>query len=269
MQSLLGPYLRQRSTGQSNPVIDFLFIYYNLTPGQLRQWHPGFGITLGGREAEEYAGLRGYHRAEDGITVDPGHLGRRRSSVESVVRLMEATASRSAAFGCFGMHEWAMVYRAGPDELRHPLPLRLGHDGTDAVVDSMPLRCTHFDAFRFFTNSARPRNEVQLTREKQVTIEQPGCLHAGMDLYKFAGKLLPLIPSDLLWDAFELAYQTRELDMRASPYDLSAYGYPAVPIETSAGRAEYVRQQSALSRRAASVRASLLSRCYRLLDRSS
>ena len=34
--------------------------------------------------------------------------------------------------------------------------------------------------------------------------------------------------------------------MRASPYDLSSYGYPPIPIETPAGRAEYERAQRAL-----------------------
>ena len=27
---------------------DFLFTYYSLRPRQLRVWHPGFGVVLGG-----------------------------------------------------------------------------------------------------------------------------------------------------------------------------------------------------------------------------
>ena len=99
-----------------------------------------------------------------------------------------------------------MVYRAEPGEVRHRgVPLRLGSAGTDAVVESMPLRCTHFDAFRFFTGPARARNGAQLTRQAQPATEQPGCLHAAMDLYKWAFKLLPLLDSDSVMDAFELA----------------------------------------------------------------
>jgi hypothetical protein len=264
--ALVGPYVRQRAQGLSNPVIDFLFTYYNLTPGQLRWWHPGFGVTLSGPESGEYRNRRGYCLSDSGASVDPEHLARRRATVEYVAQLMAATASRPAQLSCFGMHEWAMVYRADSEQRRHTAPLRLGQDGTNAMVESMPLRCTHFDAFRFFTNPARPRNALQLSRPGQVATEQPGCLHAGMDLYRFAAKLLPLVDSGLLMDAFELAYAARELDMRASPYDLRAFGYDPIPVETSAGRAEYVRQQAALAERAATVRLSLLRRCEELLE---
>lgn len=263
--ALLDPYVQQRAQGRSNPVTDFLFTYYNLTPGQLRWWHPGFGVTLTGPESGEYEDRRGYCRTDSGVTVDPEHLARRRPTVEYVAELTAATASRRAQLSCFGMHEWAMAYRADPEKLRHSVPLRLGATGTDAVVESMPLRCTHYDAFRFFTGPARPRNAVELSRPSQVASEQPGCLHAGMDLYRFAAKLLPLVDSALLMDAFELAYAARELDMRASPYDLRAFGYDPIPVETSAGRAEYVRQQAALAERAATVRLSLLRRCEELL----
>ena len=55
--------------------------------------------------------------------------------------------------GCFGMHEWAMVYRQSEDETRHAAwPLRLGSAGTDEVVESHRIACSHFDAFRFFTD---------------------------------------------------------------------------------------------------------------------
>ncbi|OBK78734.1 3-methyladenine DNA glycosylase [Mycobacterium sp. 1274761.0] len=264
VRALLDPYLRLRKAGQPHPVIDFLFTYYTLTPGQLRRWHPGYGVTLAGQESEEYANLRGYRRTPSGVAVDPAHLEKRWGTVEYIIHLLEQTANRPPNFGCFGLHEWAMVYRARPGELRHGLPLRLGDGGTDAVVESLPLRCTHFDAFRFFTDPAVRRNTRMLSRETQMANEQPGCLHAGMDLYKFAGKLLPLVGSDLLWDAFELAFQARELDMRASPYDLSAFGYTPVPVETGEGRAAYVRQQTGLARRAAAVRAKLLTRCQEL-----
>lgn len=262
---VLGPYVQRRAEGKSNPVVDFLFSYYTLTPGQLRCWHPGFGVTLTGPESHEYGNRRGYRRTDLGVTVDPENLARRRPTIEYVARLMAATLDRPVNLACFGLHEWAMVYRAEPEQLRHSVPLRLGRDGTDAVVESMPLRCTHFDAFRFFTDPARTRNAMQLSRQAQVATEQPGCLHAGMDLYRFAAKLLPLVDSDLLMDAFELAYAARQLDMRASPYDLRTFGYEAVPVESACGRAEYVRQQAALAKRSATVRLSLLRRCEELL----
>jgi hypothetical protein len=75
-----------------------------------------------------------------------------------------------------------------------------------------------------------------------------------MDLYKWAAKLLPLLDSDIVMDAFELAYAARVLDMRASPYDLSALGLEPVRIETPSGRAEYVREQAVVAERAGIVR---------------
>jgi hypothetical protein len=49
-----------------------------------------------------------------------------------------------------------MVYRQTQEELRHNAwPLRLGPHGTDAVVEASRIRCSHFDAFRFYTAPAR------------------------------------------------------------------------------------------------------------------
>ena len=57
-------------------------------------------------------------------------------------------------------------------------------------------------------------------------------------------------------DCLELAADARELDMRASPYDLRDYGFEPIAIETPAGRAEYVRAQQDIAERAAPLRAS-------------
>ncbi len=268
VDELVGPYLRQRADGRKHPVIDFLFTYYGHKPAQLRRWHPGFGVAL--EDCAEYADRRGYHRIEVDAatgpvcTADPAFLDRRRDTVTFVARLLAATATRPPQLSCFGLHEWAMVYHS--DEVRHQqVPLRLGRAGTDAVVESMSLRCTHFDAFRFFTPDAAPRNVERLTRDDQVRWEQPGCLHAGMDLYKWAFKLIPLIDSGLLLDCFALACAAREINMRASPYDLSDFGYSPIPIETPGGRADYVRAQADLAARATGLRTALLRRCRNLL----
>ena len=86
-----------------------------------------------------------------------------------------------------------------------------------------------------------------------------------MDLYKWLGKLGPLTDSELLMDCLELAAAARELDMRASPYDLTGYGLEPIPIEEPAGRAEYVRCQRVVYERAAPLRDALLARCELLL----
>jgi hypothetical protein len=233
-----------------------------MRPNQLRIWHPGPGIRL--LEASEYDGRRGYTYVDGAASLDPAEVLRREDSIRWIRRLLAATLDRQPQFGCFGMHEWAMVYRTSA--VRHEKwPLRLGSAGTDQVVESHKIACSHFDAFRFFTSPARPLNVLQPTRESQPTLEQGGCLHANMDLYKWAGKLMPFTPSALVLDCFELARDIRTLDMRASPYDLSALGYQAVAIETAAGKAEYASAQRAFAQRARPLREQLVALCDRLL----
>jgi hypothetical protein len=254
--------------GQTHPVWDFLFSYYSLRPRQLRVWHPGHGAVLAGAAAVSYLERPGYVTVADGVTVGAEYLRARTPTVRFVAGLLRSTAGRAPRFGCFGMHEWAMVYRAG--SVRHTaVPLRLGARATDAVVESMPLRCSHYDAYRFFTPAAATRNEGTPTRAAQSQWEQPGCLHANMDLYKWCYKLGPLVESGLLIQCLELAAHARELDMRASPYELREYGLEPIAVEESAGRAEYVRQQVAVAERAAPLRAALLKRCEGLLSCSA
>jgi hypothetical protein len=250
--------------GQAHPVWDFLFTYYSLRPSQLRVWHPGFGVALAGESARRYLDRSGYGRGPNGVTVTRAYLSARADTVRFIAGLLRATATRPARLNCFGLHEWAMVYRA-PTVRHGQVPLRLGATGTDAVVESMPLRCSHFDAYRFFTEPAVARNTEALTRDRQVATEQPGCLHAAMDCYKWAFKLGPLVASELVVDCLELAADARELDMRASPYDLRDYGFEPIAIETPAGRAEYVRAQQSVAERAAPLRRTLADRCDLLL----
>ncbi len=69
---------------------------------------------------------------------------------------------------------------------------------------------------------------------------------------------VPAVGSDLALDAFELAREIRELDMRASPYDLRALGYEPVRIETPEGKAQYVEEQRRFSERSQALRARLV-----------
>jgi hypothetical protein len=266
------PHLERRRDGVPHPVEDFLFTYYSQRPAALRRWHPGFGVALAGPEAEAYAGLKGYGGVSTGSTargavaVTVAHVRGRRPLLEPLHRLLTATAGRPAQLGCFGMHEWAMVYRLEQDDVRHATwPLRLGSDGTDHVVESNRVACSHFDAFRFFTDDARPRNVLQPGRDDRAEFEQPGCLHAGMDLYKHAFRLTPMVASELVADCFELARDIRVLDMRASPYDLSALGYSPVRVETPEGKQEYAAAQRAFAERGAPLRLRLIEVCGRLL----
>jgi hypothetical protein len=260
----------RRVAGAKHPVEDFLFTYYGWTPGRLRRWHPGAGIGLAPATATPHSEWRFYRRIGDVVSVDVAtFLEARGDTVRFVRDLVARTAARPGRFGCFGLHEWAMVYRLPQAGVRHSAwPLRLGQSGTDTVVESHQVACSHYDAFRFFTPDATPRNALRPTRASQAAYEQPGCLHAGMDVYKWAMKLSPAVGSDLVLDAFELAREIRELDMRASPYDLRDLGYEPVPIETPEGKAQYVEEQRRFSERSQAIRVRLVKAIDELLGPS-
>lgn len=265
------PHLERRRRREAHPVEDFLFTYYAHRPAALRRWHPGYGVVL--EEAEEYVDLKGYVEVSTGspteaagATVARGHVLSQERLLRGLHNLLTATAARPAQLGCFGMHEWAMVYRLPTSDVRHASwPLRLGSEGTDEVVERHRIACSHFDAFRFFTDDARPLNTLSPGREDRAAFEQPGCLHAGMDLYKHAFRLSPMVPSELVADCFELAHDIRVLDMRASPYDLSALGYSPVRVETPEGKQEYVAAQRGFAERGAPLRRRLIAELERLL----
>ena len=260
---LTADHLRRRRAGEPHPIEDFLFTYYNLKPAQLRRWHPGVGTVLFGEGARERLGERFYTETDAGVGLDVPVFLAARPVTGFVEHLLSAVTARPAHLGCFGLHEWAMVYRT--DEVRHTqVPLRLGGEGTDRVVESHRIQCSHFDAFRFFTDAARPRNTLRPTRETQAALDQPGCLHATMDLYKWAYKLTPAVPSELVADCFALAREVRILDMRASPYDLRAWGYEPVRIETAEGKADYMEHQRDFATRGAVLRERLLAVCRTL-----
>lgn len=248
------PHVSRRSRGETHPIWDFLFDYYAVRPSHVMRWHPGIGVTLADAADTPHAHWRDYRVDHDGnISVDvDAFLSHRQKDMENLLALLRATENNRAQFDCFGLHEWAMVYRQ--DTTRHPLPLRLGAGGTNEVVDAHDLKCTHYDAYRFFTPPATPLNLKILDSSSRRAHEQCGCLHVGMDLFKWAAKMGPLVPGELFLDCFELACDIRLLDMEASPYDCRVLGYGVVPIETPEGKAEYVARQRGFTARAEPLR---------------
>jgi hypothetical protein len=272
VRAWIEPHQARAARGEKHPVHDFLFSYYAFRPAWLRRWHPGPDIVLGGPAAREFLRWPEYREVtlDDGtrgVAVDPAALpAHRRAFVAWLGNLLSGMQTRPAFFACHGLHEWAMVYRQTSAEVRHDTyPLRFPPEEIARIVESTPLCCSHFDAFRFFTAPSRPLNKLQPTRADVSRFEQRGCLHANMDLYKWAFKLAPFTPSELIADCFALARDIREIDMRASPYDLRALGYDPIPIETPAGRAEYEAQQRTFAARGEPLREKLISLGERLL----
>lgn len=270
------PHQQRAARGEKHPVYDFLFTYYAFRPAWLRRWHPGPDVALAGDAARDFLRWSEYRvvshddaRSRDQVlvSIEPSALPEHRRAFVSWLRTaLGAMQSRPAFYGCHGLHEWAMVFRQTPEETRHnAYPLRFAASELARFVESSAICCSHFDAFRFFTAPAKPLNKLQPTRSDTGQLEQRGCLHANMDLYKWAFKLAPFTPGELIADCFALARDIREVDMRASPYDLRALGFEPIAIETSAGRVEYERRQRGFAARGEPLRARLIALCDRLL----
>jgi len=258
----------RRRRGATHPVDDFLFEYYPYSVSHLQTWHPGYGVELLGSPQQVRAFLdhRDYRPTSGGATANISTLARHDTRLRLVARILRETLHRPMQLGCFGMHEWAMVYELPPNEVRHEYGLRIPPREIAQTVQGIGLRCTHIDAFRFFTDTAKPLNAVEPTRATQPDLEQPGCLHANMDLYKYAMWFRPFIASERIADMFELARQFRDLDMRAAPYDLSSLGYEPIELETAQGRRIYAREQRRLGDRAQMRRRELLTDIQHLID---
>ncbi len=269
------PHQARQAKGEQHPVEDFLFEYYRFRVSWLRRWHPGPDVVLLGAAARDYLQWPEYHEVKVGPGPEPtdgvmlnstAFPPKRRDSLAWMLALLRNTAERPPQFACYGLHEWAMVYRQTPDEVRHNRwSLRFPPDELARIVEAQPIRCSHFDAFRFFTAPARPLNKLQPERTTSAQFEQRGCLHANMDLYKWAFKFAPFTPAELTADCFALARDIREIDMRASPYDFRALGHAPIAIETPEGRAEYEWHQRAFAERSQPLRARLIALGERLL----
>lgn len=251
----------RKQIGERDPIDDFMFEYYPYTPTKLETWFPGVGITLEIGPQHEFD-VSNYRSSGTHCELVPEYVVKHALRIESTVELLRNTHLRDGTFNCFGLHEWAMVYQADHSDIRHGDPLRVTQEQIDSLVVDAGLRCTHIDAFRFFTEGAAPQNVNRLnivpTRANQKDLEQPGCLHANMDLYKHCMWFQPMIPGDLVLDCFELARAARTLDMQASPYDLIRYGYEPVMVEHSTGRATYVARQRRISEQSQRLRARLI-----------
>lgn len=263
-------FVDRRSRGAKHPVHDFLFTYYSFAPAKLKQWVPPFGVSLEVTAADfescPWLQTNRFIHENGLLHLDESRfMHREREFAAWVAMLCTRILGRAGRFTCYGLHEWAMVYRQSAEQVRHQgYELRLSAEELAVFVASQPVCCSHYDAFRFFTPDARPLNALQPTLETRPDLEQAACLHANMDLYKWSSKLWPWTGSDLIGECFELALAGRDLDMRASPYDLRALGYEPVKIETVEGRTQYEREQRELAAKAVDLRQKLLDCCESL-----
>ena len=248
MRPWFAGYRDRRSRREKQPVHDFLFEYYQTKRQRVERWHPPVGVLLEGVDADAFSWIKTFEMVENGL----GALAL--SAVDDVVAerlrwiqsLIEAAMNRPARFQCFGLHEWAMVYRS--EEIRHEsTPLRLPMEKIAEIVEARTICCSHWDAYRFFTEPARPLNTLKPDQDGRHQNEQFGCVHFNMDLYKWCYKAFPWVSSELTLRCFNLAIQARELDMCASPYDVRTFGLEPILIETAEGSIEYQRLQRGIT----------------------
>ena len=258
----------RRAAGVRHPVWDFLFEYYSYRPAYLLRWSPGPGVVLEDAGPGD-AGWGEFVPVAGGMVLPAAFPARRVPFLEWAASYLEGIAARPALFGCFGLHEWAMLYRT--DEVRHAaVPLRLAADDLAKVVESAALVCTHYDAFRFFTPPAVPLNKHRLTRAATAALDQRGCVHVTIDLYRYAAKLAPFGRGEVLAEAFELARSARELDMapvpticKLSASSRSASRQPTAERSTPPGSGSWPRGRSR-SARTSSPTTAACSTCSRI-----
>src|ERR1700754_4876831 len=127
----------RKATGEKHAIEDFLYDYYGTRPAVLRRWHPGVGTGLAPAPdgLADHSSWKFYMTYPDGVVTldETAFMHARGESVRYIHGLLTATASRPVFSGCFGLHEWAMVYRDRVHRL--PPPLRLGQAETDKVVE--------------------------------------------------------------------------------------------------------------------------------------
>jgi hypothetical protein len=259
-----------------HPVYNFLHRYYRYSTSDLLKYSPGIRVNLKiSKEKNIHRYLNSkyifYDSNDETYRYDPGSLFNEENHFKKICLLQEnfnilsATCKRLPHFTCYGLHEWAMLFSNKSTNVtmdRHQnLKLRVSQDVIDELVTNFPIRCTHFDAFRFFHPDAQPLNFIDpLTKQNRIEYEQPGCIHANMDLFKYAFQLYPFLPSALLRASLEIAIKARKIDMRASPYDVSHVRGCESPlcVETVQGRQQYVIEQKNLFKDALSLRKALL-----------
>lgn len=276
---LVGPYadafVKRRSLRQKHPVQDFLFTYYNCSPLKLKQWVPALNESLefSSQHQDDYNWLKEYwfKLEQNSLSLDQSRISAHTFGLAAfVLNLCNQILTRPSRFGCFGLHEWAMVYKSSPEQIRHNgYRLRLSTEELASFVESQTICCTHYDAYRFFTKDAYPLNTLNPRLETRLEMEQGGCLHANMDVYKWATKLWPWIGSEFIAKAFFLALEGRELDMRASPYDLTDDGYAPLRIETEEGRKQYQKEQQLYSEKTIPLRKELAEFCALLMSQGT
>ena len=119
---------------------------------RLRRWHPGAGVLLADADPADFG--PDYTLTAAGSPSTRHGVRARRGEAIAWIReaARGAPPSGRPSSAASALHEWAMVYR----QPRTSSATRTGRCGSAAAdrprsSRRQPVRCSHFDAFRFFT----------------------------------------------------------------------------------------------------------------------
>lgn len=286
----------------SNPIFNFLHTYYRYPTNKVLNYSPGLGVQMEGVSVKDVHHSKATHPAQAGPPItamsttgclSPYGLSLDESSgmahynganvvkekevrkLKNFMNILTESSMRQPVFNCYGLHEWAMLYSGRRDGVQSPdlmnkhqkVPLRVSQEVIDELVEGQKngcsLKCTHYDAYRFFHPSSQGINSItNLSRKTQTQYEQGGCIHATMDLFKYAFTLYPFCNAELLRKTLHLALAARKIDMRSSPYEVSEYlseeEKAPLRVETVEGRRKFAVEQESLYHRSMPVRAALI-----------
>lgn len=193
---------------RNHPIYNFIFVYFFFNRKILFQYSPGIHVEIEGvHDSQELMSinlapeLQSVSSQRNFLAISSNEKKISKKFLQRTLHLLKSIQSKLPSFWCFGLHEWAMQYNSiqqtsTKNSTFQSLPLRVTQQQIESLLNpprhenqySVPrLRCTHYDAIRFFTPSSVPLNAVSPspTRLTVDQFDQPGCIHVNMDLFKY------------------------------------------------------------------------------------
>jgi hypothetical protein len=195
---------------KNHPIYNFIFVYFFFNQKILFQYSPGMNTTI--ELDQDYDKLFSLNLAPElqpieaqskTLAISFSEKKISKKFLQRTLQILKSVQSKLPSFWCFGLHEWAMQYHSSQlapspstkSSSFQSLPLRVSPEQIESLINPpssaiqppIPrLRCTHFDAIRFFTPSSLPLNVISPTPTRNTVdqFDQPGCIHVNMDLFK-------------------------------------------------------------------------------------
>ena len=232
MRRFTGPHRERKQRGEKHPVLDFLFTYYS--PPARRgcgAGTPGRGSCCAAVRSTSAGPATSRRRRR--APRRPRALPRPRRPPGSSA-LLAGTAARPAQLGCFGLHEWAMVYR-----LPGRAAARGGRCGSAPAAPtrwSSPTRCAARTTTPSGSSPRRPARTSSPEAADQVTTSSPAaCTPAWTST---SGRTSwPRRARRTWWPLLRAGPRRPRAGHARVPLRPDRLGYSPVPIETRAGRA--------------------------------